>query len=162
MGLDVSVYQNVRITKSEDDYSFMAFVIDDAWKYKINNLVDGAKYTGDATHADVSYPYGAHNRFREDLLRLTGRSDLLTERGRIDWDALERESSIPFFELLFFADNEGCLDHSISDTLYRNFLEWLSSAEKFCAEDGYTLGKYKDWLRVFSDGKQEGSVVVFH
>ena len=161
MGLDVSVYKNIKRTDVEDEIDFTAFVIDESWKYKIKNLEDGKDYKGEPTDADVRYAYSTHNRFRETLLKIIGRNDLLLENGKIDWVRIENEKQMPFYELIWFADNEGCLDFEISNILYNDFLKYKELAVKYLADDDYTLQKYLDWLNVFLDGKEANSVVVF-
>jgi hypothetical protein len=161
MGLDVSVYKNIKRTEVEDEIDFTAYVIDESWKYKIKNLEDGKHYKGEITDADVRYSYSTHNRFRETLLKIIERSDLLLKNGRIDWVRLENEKKIPFYELINFADNEGCLDFEISTILYNDFLKYKEVAVKYLANDDYTLQKYFDWLNVFENGKEANSVVVF-
>lgn len=161
MGLDVSVYKNVKITEKESDYKFTAFVIDEDWKYKIKNLEDGKDYKGDYAEGDISYGYGMHSRFREKLLEIIGRKDLLIENGKIDWARLQDEKDMPFYELINFADNEGCLDFEISTILYKNFVEWKNEAVKHLANNEYFMGKYLDWINVFKSGKEPDSVVVF-
>lgn len=164
MGLDVSVFKNIKRTENEADYRFTAFVIDEKWKYKIKNLEDGKDYKGDCTDASVSYAYSTHNRFREALLKIIGRNDLLLLNGKINWLELEKETNIPFYELINFADNEGCLDFEISTILYNNFIEWEDVAIRHFKDNNYFYfaQRYLDWLNVFKNGKEANSVVVFH
>lgn len=162
MGLDVSVYKNIKRTDIEDDVDFTAFVIDESWKYKIKNLEDGKDYEGEPCNCGVRYAYSTHNRFRETLLKIIGRDDLLLEDGKIDWVRVESETEMPFYELIWFADNEGCLDWEISEKLYQNFLEWKDEAVKYLADNEYTKNNYLHWLNVFENGKEANSVVVFY
>ncbi|MCB0541703.1 MAG: hypothetical protein KDE33_29630, partial [Bacteroidetes bacterium] len=83
MGLDVRTYGNIKLAENEEEADFTAYVIDEGWKHKIKNLQDGKAYTGDVVFRGVSYPYSAHNRFREKLVKLVGREDLLDNEGRI-------------------------------------------------------------------------------
>jgi len=156
MGLAVRVYKNIKQTNNEEEYDFEAFVIDDNWKYKIKNLEEGKLYEGDCVDRTISYPYSAHNRFRETLLKLIGRDDLLTSEGKVDWANLP--SDIPFYELIDFADNEGCLDWEVSEKLYKDFKDWETKADEFYSD--FQIDKYKEWLNVFELGKDRG-VVVF-
>jgi len=161
MGLDIMVYKNVKTTDSEENYNFTAFVIDEKWKYKIKNLEEEKNYTGERVDSSVSYAYSTHNRFRETLIKIIGRNDLLLKDGRIDWPKLEDENQMPFYELINFADNEGCLDFEISTKLYAQFIEWQDEAVKHLSSDDYFEEKYFDWLDVFEKGKEANSVVVF-
>lgn len=160
MGLDVKVFKNVEKTNNHEDYDFIAFVIDPEWEYKIINLEAGERYTGVKSNTSIGYPYSTHNRFREDLLRMQGKHYLLTSEGRVDWEKLEKEPETPFYELINFADNEGCLDWDISKKLFKEFQEWedRSGSMNFSP---YFESNYKGWLEIFREGKDPGSVVVF-
>lgn len=161
MGLWVSVFKDIKETTNVDEYDFIAYVIDENWKYKIKNLKEDGYYEGKRTGSEVNYSYSTHNRFREHLLQIIGRNDLLLKDGKIDWVQLEKETEIPFYELINFADNEGCLDFEISNILYKNFIEWRDKAIKYFEKDDYFASKYLDWVNVFKDGKETNNVVVF-
>lgn len=156
MGLDVRVYGNIKISTDEDNADFIAFIIDPEWKFKIKNLQEGAPYEGDVIFRGVSYPYSSHSRFRENLIRLIDRPDLLNSSGRIDWDILPVD--IPFYDLINFADNEGCLDWEISAKLYSDFEKYNEKARTEMYENQYY--QYEKWLETFKSAKENG-VVVF-
>lgn len=157
MGLDVKTYGNIKLAENEEDYAFTAFVIDEDWKHKIKNLQDGKAYNGDVVFRGVSYPYSEHNRFREMLVKLVDRTDLLETYGKIKWDELP--SDIPFYALIDFADNEGCLDWEISETIYSDFEKYNEKAK---AElDEYNYSRYEIWMKTFEAAKNNQGVVVF-
>jgi len=156
MGLSVSVYQNIKKTDNEEEYDFEAYVIDEKWEHKIKNLEKGCIYSGDRVDHSISYPYSAHNRFRETLIKLTGRSKLLKVDGTIDFENLPTD--IPFYDFIDFADNEGCLDWEISEKIYNDFKEWEERAMIFY--DDFSIVRYLEWLNVFDKAKN-GGVVVF-
>jgi hypothetical protein len=156
MGLSVKIYQNVKVTDSNSDYDFTAYVIDKEWEWKIKNLDYGMNYTGDIVYYGISYPYSSHNRFREKLLTIIDREDLLTDEGRVNWDELPR--NIPFGELIDFADNEGCLDWEVSEKLFKDFKQWNLEAKEHLSPMDYE--RYCQWLTTFEYGKEQG-VVVF-
>jgi hypothetical protein len=162
MGLDVSVYQNVRLTNS-DECDFIAFVIDKSWNHKIKNLQNNGKYTGDECDCSVRYAYSSHNRFREMLIKLIGREDLLDGGGRIIWEKHDQEKDTPFHDFINFADNEGCIDWETNQRIYKDFAEWDEKAIEFLnpIEHGYFYEKYAEWRVVFKYGSQVDSVVVF-
>lgn len=161
MGLNVYVYKNVKITEEEEDFDFSAYVIDKNWMYKVKNLEYDKNYTGDIQNSSVSYPYSSHNRFRETLIKIIGRNDLLDKDGKIMWSPLEKELEMPFYELINFADNEGCLDFEISKKLYDEFLFWKEKAMLYFFNDDYSKEKYLKWIEVFENGKEINAVVVF-
>jgi len=156
MGLDIHVYNNIKVTNDGDNNSFTAFVISEDWKHKIKNLQENCHYIGDCADNSISYPYGAHGRFMAQLIRLIGRDDLLKQNGEIDWEKLPLD--IPFIDLIDFADNEGCLDWEISEKIYNDFVEYNDLASTKL--DSRTYSRYIDWLNVFQKAKNFG-VVVF-
>ncbi len=161
MGLSVKVYQNIQETTSED-YDFSAYVIDDDWKWKIKNLKEGQRYTGKLVDNEIHCPYSAHGRFRENLLKLTGNEDCLTEKGLINWHKIHNE--LPFYDFINFADNEGCLDWQVSEVIYCDFLDWELEAKNFDTTKNnahpFFYERYKQWFSVFEKAKEMG-VVVF-
>lgn len=154
MGLTITAYQNIEKADESEDYNFKAYNIDSNWNYKLGELESGAYYLGDAM-AVHNCAYSTHNRFREYLLQVIGREDLLNNDGRIDWYHLKE--GIPFYEFIDFADNEGCLGWKVSQRLYADFVEWNSKAKEFLSEYYYSL--YKGWTEIFSLAKDKGAVV---
>lgn len=161
MGLDVTVYKNIKKSNIKD-YNFQAYVIDKAWEYKIKNLEINSYYKGIVCNCGVSYAYSSHNRFREELLKIIKREDLLLLNGRIDWELLEKEDKLYFYDFINFADNEGCLDWDISKKLYNDFEKWKKQAMMHFYGKWFEKNIYIDWLNIFKFGKHKNSVVVFH
>jgi len=157
MGLDIRVYSNVKQTQDAEIADFTAYVLDEDWSHKIKNLQNGAWYVGDVSFRGISYPYSCHNIFRENLIKLIDRNDLLGAGGKIIWDKLTLE--LPFIDLIEFADNEGCLDWEVSAKLYLEFQEYDSKAQ--IEMDEYNYRNYKIWTETFLKGKENNSVVVF-
>jgi len=159
MGLDVKVYGNIKLAeKEEDDVDFVAYVIDDRWQYKIKNLKLGESYYGDCICNGVSYPYSYHNRFREKLILLIGKPELLDADGKIKWKQLSPE--IPFYDFIDFADNEGCLDWEISEKIYKDFDRYKKKAKVEFSESAYSY--YKVWMRTFKIASENQGVVKFY
>lgn len=150
------IYGNVKLAENEEEADFTAFVIDEDWKYKIKNLQDGKAYTGDLIFRGISYPYSSHSRFREKLIKLIGRDDLLDNKKEIKWNELTPE--IPFYDLIDFADNEGCLDWEISAKIYSDFEKFNDKAKS--EMNVYDYSEYETWLETFKAAKNYG-VVVF-
>lgn len=156
MGLSIRVYNNLKIADENQDNSFEIYVIDESWKNKVKNFEYGKSYTGDLINDSLSYPYSSHNRFREALIRLVQREDLLDAEGKIKWNELP--SNLPFIDLIDFADNEGCLDFEVAKNLFEDFYQWKLDAEKYLSE--YELSIYKKWMQICKDASDNG-VIVF-
>lgn len=155
MGLDVRVYSNLKREK-ENNSDFKAYVLEKDWEYKIKNLEKNKYYSGDVVFRGISYSYSSHNRFREKLVNLINRTDLLNSEGKIIWDNMP--NNIPFYDLINFADNEGCLDWEVSETIYSDFKKFNRKAKKEMNE--YDYSSYQEWLETFKISKNKG-VVVF-
>lgn len=156
MGLDVSTYVNIRIVDDPEKADFCAFVSSPECDFKIKNLKGGEYYCGDRIHRGVSYPYSSHNRFREKLIKLIDRTDLLDDKGEINWRTLTW--SIPFYDFINFSDCEGCLDHEVSSTIYSDFVRYNNQAKESMSENDYF--RYETWMYTFETAMDNG-VVVF-
>lgn len=154
MGLDVRVFGNIKLAENENDADFTASVAHEEWKHKIKNLQYRKEYSGDVVFTGVSYSYSAHNRFRELLIRLIDRDDLLDNKGEIRWRELTSE--IPFYDFIDFADNEGCLDWEISSIIYNDFEKFKDKAKLIMNE--YEFSRYQTWLETFKFAKNNGVV----
>lgn len=155
MGLSIRVYNNLKIADENQDNSFEIYVIDESWKNKVKNFEYGKSYTGDLINDSLDYPYSSHGRFREALIRLIQREDLLDAEGKIKWNELP--SDLPFIDLIDFADNEGCLDYEVAKNLFEDFDQWKLDAEKYLSE--YELSIYKKWTQIFKDASDNGIIV---
>jgi hypothetical protein len=156
MGLDVSTYANLKKVDDRDDADFQVYVADEDWEFKVKHLEIGASYCGDRIHRGISYGYSTHNRFRETLIKLINRTDLLDDVGRIIWRDLQW--SIPFYDFINFSDCEGCLDHEVSRTIYLDFEKYNDLAKE--SLDEYSYSSYRTWMETFKTAMDNG-VVVF-
>lgn len=158
MGLSVRVYSNIELCSEDDDNCcFVAYVLDDKWLHKIKNLEQDKCYTGKCICNKIDYAYSTHNRFREALLKLIGRIDLLDANEKVIFKELN--STIPFYEFIDFADNEGCLDWEISEKILLDFESFMPDAIKKLTP--YWLSYYKDWRITFNAAAKKKGVVVF-
>lgn len=81
---------------------------------------------------------------------------LLTLNRKIKWNELPTD--IPFYELINFANNEGCLDWEVSAIIYSDFEKFNEKAKSEMNDFDYS--KYETWLETFKSAKNSG-VVVF-
>ena len=109
-------------------------------------------------HMITDCAYRDHHDFREDLIRLIGREELLVRMYKeIDWPAVLKETNMPFLELITFSDCKGTIDSKTSTKLYNDFIEWHNKI----TDVDFKI-KYSKWLNVFSIGKEPRNKVVFH
>jgi len=121
MGLDITVYQKIKKASEkkikEDAYDFEAFVISDCWKDRVKNLEYGQFYVGKSVGSH-STGYGSHRFFRDNLCDVVGIPKT--------WTEIDGDKTKPFYELINFADNEGCLDWEVSENLYNDFINHIT------------------------------------
>lgn len=158
MGLNVCVYGNIKLSKNEDEAVFTAYVIDKKWDYKIKNLINEGEYVADKIYSGVSYPYFTHNRFREKLIGIIGRDDLLDSQGKVKWSELTDD--LPFYDFIDFADNEGCLDWEISEKIYGDFSKYHNVAKNTL--NFIDIEHYEIWLETFKFATENKGVVEFY
>lgn len=87
--------------------------------------------------------YTGYNRWRDDL-REQYNPDLATDG--------------PFFELIWFADNEGSIGPEAAKDLLADFLD---NAESYVAPEGWDGQKYTAWTHAFRLAA-DGGLVRFH
>ena len=153
MGLDISVYQNIRLLSTDvkedririenGEIDFTAYVIHESWEPRIKNLKNDGEYSGDCVYSEFSSGYISYSHFRSQLDNLSP----LTGKGT------------PFNEVIDFADNEGCIDWETSAKLYRDFVDFHDKAMK--TFDKALIWKYETMMESFRLGAQNG-VVKFH
>jgi len=171
MGLNVAVFKDVKRTNDDNECKFVAYVVDDNWRYKVKNLEYGARYTGECIYSSIEYAYGTHSKFRAGLLAVIGRMDFMyfdhdRNEHRINFYEFDNEKDIPFHDLICFADNEGCIDWETSKKIYDDFVKYKNLVNKKLIEQvfgdfEYFESLYKNWMTTFKWGSQENSVVDF-
>ena len=159
MGLSVTVYKNIKPCNDEDA-NFVAYVINDSWKWKIKNLGYGQAYKGDfIDNVGIDCGYGFHGLFRGFLLKIAGRQDLVGNDGKVDYDKIYKEKSLPFFDLIDFADNEGCLDWEASEKILVDFELYSEKASQ--SDNAVMSERYVKWHDVFRAAVEHKGVIVF-
>jgi hypothetical protein len=94
------------------------------------------------THGFRAGSYGGYNAWRADLARQFNR---------------ETAPDKPFYELIWFADNEGCIGPDAAKDLLVDFRE---HAAAYVPRDDYARSKYVDWTRAF-ELAADGGLVSF-
>lgn len=166
MGLRARVYANIELiplSRHHDfdfDYTFHASVVDNDLLDRIKNLEINRFYNAECVEDLIEYPHSTHNRFREFLLKVIGREDLLFSDGKIDFDKVFVERDLPFYEFIIFPDNEGVMDWETSENLYQDFVKYNFYLPHCETENPRFKDIYKAWLETFETAKDNG-VVVF-
>lgn len=99
------------------------------------------------THGFRAGSYGGYNRWRADL--------------REQFNP-ETNPDGPFYELIWFADNEGCIGPEAALDLLDDFRYHATKyAPGADLRESYARAVYEDWARAFELGADSG-LVVFH
>lgn len=98
------------------------------------------------THGFRAGSYGGYNVWRSDLQRQFNP---------------DREPDGPFYELIWFADNEGSIGPDAARDLLADFREHADAYDPASDWKDYSREKYADWTRAF-ELAADGGIVSFH
>ena len=167
MGLDITAYSHLTAIGKhtngwcEDEDHIEAFSYDEfpqsfrgipilsAYRPTLadgSKILDGGCYVvTDATksHQFQAGSYGGYNVWRENL------------RNQFNPYV---EEDVPFFELIWFADNEGTIGPEAAVDLLADFRE---HAAAYVQPDNWRTTLYSDWTRAF-ELAADGGLVQFH
>lgn len=100
--------------------------------------------------------YGGYGRWRMDLARQFNPTAIIFDsRGS---SMQEPDPDLPFYELIWFADNEGTIGAATAADLLADFHE---HADRYAPAEDWHRAKYADWTRAF-DLAVNGGLVHFH
>ena len=166
MGLDITAYSQLEAVGvhvpsgewCEDDNHVGAYAYD-SFPQSFRGLpvlgtkdYPGAKFLEGGCYAvtpDTEYHgfsaggYGGYNAWREDLQKQFNPT---------------REAEAPFYELIWFADNEGSIGPDAARDLLADFRE---HADRYVPQWSWAEAKYQDWTRAF-ELAADGGLVRFH
>lgn len=156
MGVSIHAYSNMRLTEPhkwsedcEDADHVEAFVLT-GFEQSLRGLADRRCYepTSETEHARIGdWPYSGYNRWRETLCR-----SLHGFEPEVIWGDPDKYRHLPCFELIHFADNEGCIGPEAAADLRDDFAEF--------ADPLAALERYDDWLAGL-DLAANGGLVTF-
>lgn len=99
--------------------------------------------------------YGGYNRWRDDLARIAGFSS-----AEDYWPGGSAGEDAPFYELIWFADNEGTIGPEAAADLLKDFRDFADKAQEFWSDE-YDLERYADWTTAM-ELAADGGLVSFH
>ncbi len=163
MGLDISAYYGAKKVDGdiEDDHHVNIYILD-AFRKQADGLIEGCYelpvpwYFGEHFRAGG---YSWYNAWRNWLAGVVGKTD------KEIWE--NPDPSIPFVDLINFADNEGTIGPKTSGKLHEEFVRLWPDALKATKkiEDNYTAIQYMTVYLRFSDAFETArnkGFVVFH
>lgn len=153
MGLSVILHENVsHVSQCVDDLNcFLAHVINEQFESNISQLKKGEYYVSEKRTRSISYPYSYHAEFRSHLCVLIGL--------KYDYWRENKDPGNCFHELLFFADNEGCIDWKTSRKLAADFIN--NEVKAMLSDNARFKEFYKEWMDLLLVASNEGNVIEF-
>lgn len=100
--------------------------------------------------------YSGYNAFRSALASAAWDEDY----DKIDWSRVDEYRDKPFFELCWFADNEGTIGPEAAADLARDYDEHKDRIVALLQDD-YFEDKFHEWGRAFHDAANTG-MIDFH
>lgn len=107
------------------------------------------------THGFRAGSYGGYGQWRQDLASQFNPAPLSFDRGP---RMAKPDPELPFYELIWFADNEGCIGPDAARDLLADFRE---HATAYAPPQVWSGEKYQDWTRAF-ELAANGGLVQFH
>jgi hypothetical protein len=180
MGLDVTAYSHLKAVGlhadgwCQDDNHIVAFAYADFPRsfagipvlctYSVGrifdetSILDGGCYeiTPETRVHDFSAGgYGSHCAWRKDLARQFNPAAIINDDGT---SIGEPDPDKPFYELIWFADNEGCIGELAAAELLADF---RAHADTYQASDDWDRRKYDHWTRA-CELAADGGLIRFH
>jgi hypothetical protein len=125
----------------------------------IPRFIDGGCYArtdATKTHSFRAGSYSGYNHWRFDLARQFNPC----ERSTFD-SMTEPDPDLPFYELIWFADNEGTIGPDAARDLLADFREHADRYDPVGLYGDYSREKYADWTRACELAADSG-LIDFH
>lgn len=168
MGLDITAYGKIQRIEPQPEYEdtpddVARLYVNPDFPGRADDIEDGY-YTYGTSHDFAAGSYGGYNVWRNQLAELAGYPAVRHEAGykppEMSHAAAAWEVDAgPFWELIHFADNEGCIGTAVSAKLAKDFAEFQSKADAH--PDGLFWSRYAEWRRAF-ELAADGGAVDFH
>jgi len=169
MGLDITAYRNARPARPEIQsvintaeeprevaYNLGVQIpwINDNFPGREEGITPGVAYETDKETICAGLSYGGYNAWREALAQMVGIANIR------EWFR-NPDMSVPFSELLNFADNEGVLGPVVCKRIAADFDVWSARAAEYTPrtlEAGYFRSHYSTWHAAFKHAACDGFV----
>lgn len=166
MGLDVTAYKQIRLADADtvrDDADLLYVLVNPDFPGRADDLKDRAKYDYADSIRGYSGPYSSYNEWRNELAKVAGwpAVEHIDHRGtrKLHAAGAWAANGGPFWELINFADNEGCIGAVVSAKLAKDFAEFQTKADTHW--DAWFRQIYAKWRAVFEFATDAGAV-EFH
>jgi hypothetical protein len=158
MGLDISAYSKIRrlpLPTDEDHSGEHARIYPNPdFPEQAEGIEDGY-YEYEHGMDFRAGSYSGYNEWRNELARLAGYAPVERDHSPYAAGAWQKKSG-PFWELINFADNEGCIGPKTSAKLAKDFAEFQHNADLH--PDEWFRAKYAEWRKAFELAADAGAV----
>jgi len=167
MSLDISYYERIVFDRpSTDEYDgyddglvcLYPCPDDPEFSSRADGIQDGWFKPEGETGDFRAGSYGGYNAWRNQLCQMAHGVD-----SEVFWSDSKYRGTA-FYELINFADNEGCIGPRTSAKLASDFMANQAKAEAFAASDAmaiegdWFLKKYNEWRKAFEVAAKGGAV----
>ena len=160
MGLDISYYETITPAdctreQVEDEYErYIHWYTVEGFESRLDGIEGEYMEVSGQRGGFRAGSYGGYNHWRNLLAQVIHDKD-----AEYFWSTSPCDG--PFYELINFADNEGCIGPKTCAKLAKDFEDY---GEKFASDprvDDWDRQKYMDWCRAFQCAANTGCV-EFH
>lgn len=117
MSVYISAYKVIRpLDDPNHDRTMMIYTLDFPCVEHLSAFKEGWYEVEEIPNPFIDMAYSGYWRFREWISQI-----VLGVECQVIYDHLEAYANAPFFELINFADNEGCFDFVIAEKLLDDF-----------------------------------------
>lgn len=172
MGLSIYAYSNIKASdlKISDGGDFICndgIIHNNAFSAHIlkgfeshaEDLSNGVIYTADSRERYPTMRCSTYNDWRNELARFCGYkpADDITQENRKHLYSAWRASEGPFWHLLNFTDNEGCIGPAVCSITYKEFVKHHDKAKNFESYPKF-YQHYETIMEAFEQASQNGAI----
>lgn len=140
-----------------DNDTIIVFSLDFTPLEHLTKFKYGLYVEGEHGENDCSMAYSTYNAFRASICKMVTNEEYNDYCRKIMMN--EIDSSEPFVEFFWFADNEGCFDYAVAEKLYKDFEKYYNIASEML--DSRFFNYYKSYMAVLKDCIELKGVVEY-
>lgn len=163
MGLDISVYTDLKFVQSDDDaddYAYDNYIhlyLNPYFSAHAGSLKPGF-YAGESPFGFCAGSYGSYSHWREWLSEMA-----LKVSPKAVWEYPDKYQGEPFYEIIDFSDCEGFIGPEMACKLTGDFATYEDKAAEYgYGPYDYLFKTYQNFYKAFDLAASRNGAVVFH
>lgn len=151
MSVYISAYKVIRpLDDPDNDHTTMIYTLDFPCVEHLSSFKEGWYEVEEIHNPFIDMTYSGYRRFREWIAQT-----VLGVECQVIYDNLGIYKNEPFFELINFADNEGCFDFVIAEKLLDDFNMFKEEME------GRFLPTYLNYMGILENAVKCKGIVKY-